>query len=243
MAGLGVLLNLTEEVIVHPKTLFAASAFVLAAATGAMAADVPVEEPVPVVEEPLFTWTGFYVGIQGGYVWTDFDGDLDGGIDGDFDSLDGGLFGGYVGYNFQYGAWVFGAEGDFNGVWNDDDFTVSGVPGVPTFTVSPDTSWLASLRARVGYSWDRALFFATGGVAWTQANADVTVVGGPAFSFEETFTGWTLGAGVEYAFTDNWLGRVEYRYYGFDDEDFGPGPLGNVDFDTQTITAGIAYKF
>ena len=72
----------------------------------------------------------------------------------------------------------------------------------------------------------------------------MTVVGGPTFSFDETFTGWTLGGGVEYAFTDNWLARAEYRYYGFDDEDLGgPGPLTNVDFDTQTVTVGIAYKF
>jgi outer membrane immunogenic protein len=225
------------------KILLAASALALLAAGGARAADVVIEEPVPEVV-PVFTWTGFYLGIQGGYVWTDFDGALDVGVDGDFDSLDGGLFGAYVGYNYQFDSFVVGVEGDFNGVWNDDDFLVTGVPGVPDFTVSPDTSWLASIRGRAGFAWDRALIFATAGVAWTQANADVTFVpGGPTFEFEETFTGWTVGGGVEYAFTDNWVGRAEYRYYGFDDEDFGPGPLSDVDFDTQTVTVGVAYKF
>ena len=220
------------------KIMLAASALALLVTGGARAADAVVEEP-PLAEVPIFTWTGFYVGLQGGYAWTDFDGDV-----GDFDNLDGGLFGGYVGYNYQYQNWVFGVEGDFNGVWNDKSFTVTGIPGVAPFTVNSGTDWLASIRARAGFTWDRALIFATGGVAWAHGNADVTVVGGPTFSFDETFTGWTLGGGVEYAFTDNWLGRAEYRYYGFDDEDLGgPGPLSNVDFDTQTVTLGIAYKF
>ena len=92
------------------KIAIAGLALALLAAGTARAADAVIEEPPPAVDIPVFTWTGFYVGIQGGYVWTDFDGDV-----GDFDNLDGGLFGGYVGYNFQYLNWVFGVEGDFNG--------------------------------------------------------------------------------------------------------------------------------
>jgi outer membrane immunogenic protein len=220
------------------KTLLAAAAMALLAAGGARAADVVVEEPLP-PEVPVFTWTGFYVGIQGGYVWTDLDID---GVTDDVDSLDGGLFGGYVGYNFQYDSWVFGVEGDFNGVWNDKDFGFGGPP--PLLTVDVGTDWLASIRGRVGYTWDRALIFATGGVAFTRATADVTFAGFPTVSGDQTFTGWTLGGGFEYAFTDNWIGRAEYRYYGFDDEDLdGAGGLGGFDVDTQTVTVGIAYKF
>jgi outer membrane immunogenic protein len=67
---------------------------------------------------------------------------------------------------------------------------------------------------------------------------------GVTLSGDETFTGWTLGVVVEYAFTDNWLGRIEYRYYGFDDEDIdGAGGIGSIDLDSQTVTVGIAYKF
>jgi outer membrane immunogenic protein len=218
------------------KIMLAASALALFATGGARAADAVVEEPP--VEVPVFTWTGFYIGIQGGYVWTNLDVDP-GGVG--IDDLNGGLFGGYVGYNWQYGAWVFGAEGDFNGVWNDQTFAIA---GPPPFTVDIGTDWLASIRARAGYSFDRVLIFATGGVAFTNASADVNLGGGLTLSGDETFTGWTIGGGAEYAFTDNWIGRVEYRFYDFPDKDIdGPGGLGDVSLNTQTITAGIAYKF
>jgi outer membrane immunogenic protein len=220
------------------KIILAASALALLVTGGARAADAVVEEPPPAPEIPVFTWTGFYVGIQGGYAWTNVDVDPGGfGID----DLNGGLFGGYVGYNWQHGPWVFGAEGDFNGVWNDQTFDVGGA--LP-FSTDIGTDWLASIRARAGYSFDRALVFATGGVAFTQASADTTFAGGLTFGGDETFTGWTVGGGLEYAFTDNWLGRAEYRYYGFPDKDLdGTGGLGSVSLDTQTLTVGIAYKF
>jgi outer membrane immunogenic protein len=219
------------------KIVLAASALALLASGVARAADVVVEEPLP-PEVPVFTWTGFYVGIQGGYVWTDLDVDP-GGFG--FDDLNGGLFGGYVGYNFEAAPFVFGVEGDFNGVWNDDTFFFA---GPAPFTLEVGTDWLASIRARAGYAFDRALIFATGGVAFTQASADVTFIGFPTVSGDDTLTGWTVGAGLEYAFTDNWLGRFEYRYYGFEDQDLdGPGGLGNIDVDTQTVSVGIAYKF
>jgi outer membrane immunogenic protein len=216
------------------KCVLAASVLPLLAAGGARAADV-VQEPPP--EIPVFTWTGFYLGIQGGYVWTDLDISPAGFSTGD---LNGGMFGGYAGYNFQYDAWVFGIEGDFNGVWNDKSFTTFGPPLV---TVDVGNDWLASIRGRVGYAFDRTLIFATGGVGFTQASADVATPGA-FFSGDKTLTGWTLGGGVEYAFTDNWIGRAEYRYYGFDDKDLdGAGPLSSVDLNTQTVSVGIAYKF
>jgi len=211
------------------------SALALIASGGARAADVVQEPPV---EIPVFTWTGFYVGVQGGYAWTNIDVDPGGfGID----DLNGGMFGGYVGYNWQSGPWVIGAEGDFNGVWNDQ---TSFVAGPPAFTTEIGTDWLASIRARAGYAFDRTLVFATGGVAFTKASEDLTFVGGPAFSGDDTFTGWTIGGGVEYAFTDNWIGRAEYRFYDFNDKDLdGPGGIGSVSLDSQTLTVGIAYKF
>lgn len=214
------------------KTLLAASILALLATGAARAADVV--QPPP--EVPVFTWTGFYVGIQGGYVWTNVD--IDGA--GNIDNLDGGLFGGYAGYNYQWDAWVLGIEGDFNGVWNDKTFNVGG-----PVSIDVGTDWLASIRGRVGYTWDRALFFATAGVGFTQGSADLNV-GGFTSSGDDTFTGWTVGGGLEYAFTDNWLARAEYRYYGFGDKDViddGPGGFGEVSLDTQTVTVGIAYKF
>jgi outer membrane immunogenic protein len=216
------------------KIVLAASALALLA-TGAAKAAEPIQQPPS--EVPVFTWTGFYLGIQGGYVWTNLDVSPSGLSSND---LNGGMFGGYAGYNFEYAPWVFGIEGDFNGTWNNSSGVIVGPPAA---IVDIGTDWLASIRARVGYSYDRALIYGTGGVAWTSATADVTTALG-TFSGDKTLTGWTLGGGVEYAFTDNWLGRVEYRYYGFDNADLdGAGPLGNVDLNSQTVSVGIAYKF
>ena len=146
------------------------------ASTSAYAADAAIEEPpapAPVYQEvPIFSWTGGYVGLQGGGLWSDsdvdnFDTDLfDGDREGFGDSFNGGLFGVYAGYNWQSGPWVFGAEGDFNGVWNDETFNVFGQD------VDVGSDWLASLRGRVGYAFDRTLIFATGGVAFTQFSAE-----------------------------------------------------------------------
>ena len=137
------------------------------ASTSAYAADAVFEEPpVPVAEVPIFTWTGGYVGIQGGGLWSDSSvNEPDTGVFSE--NFNGGLFGGYAGYNWQSGAWVFGAEGDINGVWNDETFNING------FDVDVGSDYLASLRGRVGYAFDRTLIFATAGVAFTQMSAEV----------------------------------------------------------------------
>ena len=209
------------------------------ASTSAYAADVVFEEPpAPIVQEvPIFSWTGGYIGLQGGGLWSDssideFD-DEDTGVFSD--NFGGGLFGVYAGYNWQAGAWVFGVEGDANAVWNDETFDIAG------FDVDVGTDYLASLRGRVGYAFDRTLIFATGGVAFTQFSAEADIFDDDFLDVDHSFTGWTIGAGAEYAFTNNWIGRFEYRYYDFSNgelEDFA-----DVELDTHTLTAGVAYKF
>lgn len=217
------------------KIFLTASTFLLLAAGGAMAADVvEAPPPAPVAEIPLFTWTGGYVGIQGGYAWGDAS-VTDPFVPSNGKSANGGMLGGFIGYNWQAGSnVVLGVEGDINAVWNDQDIDFGGAP------LSVGNDYLASIRGRLGYSWDRALIFATGGVAFTNlsANADV----GP-FNIDASkdFTGWTIGAGVDYAFTDNWVGRLEYRYYDFGDTDL----FENANFDVHfnTVTVGVAYKW
>jgi opacity protein-like surface antigen len=103
--------------------------------------DAVVEEPLPVEQAPIFIWTGGYIGLQGGYAWTEPDADVDAfGLD----DVSSGMFGGYAGYNWQYGAWVFGAEGDINGVWNDKSFTFAGPP-----PVTVDIGCGAAIKVRV----------------------------------------------------------------------------------------------
>jgi outer membrane immunogenic protein len=207
------------------------------ASTSAYAADMAMEPPppAPVIEEvPIFSWTGGYIGVQGGGLWSDSSvTEADTGVFSD--NFNGGVYGAYAGYNWQSGAWVFGLEGDFNGVSNDQTFNVAG------FDVDVGSDYLASVRGRVGYAIGRTLLFGTGGVAFTQLSAQADLFDGVSLNADRNFTGWTLGAGAEYAFTDNWIGRLEYRYYNFDNnviDDFG-----DVELDTNTVTAGISYKF
>jgi len=215
------------------RKLLLASTFLVAAAGTAFAADAVVyEEPAP-VDVSFFSWTGGYVGIQGGYGWSDVDVSVgDGLFDGSFDP-DGGFVGGLVGFNYQINQFVIGAEADINKAWIGDSVTVGPAD------VDADLEWFGSVRARAGVAFDRTLVFATGGVAFAHSDVD-TNFGDDTLNF----TGWTVGAGVEHAFTDNWTVRGEYRYYDFGNEDVGGLPLdANADFTMSTVSLGVAYKF
>ena len=100
-------------------------------------------------------------------------------------------------------------------------FSAGGAPLGVGFTNQADRNvkWLATARARLGYAADRWLIYVTGGGAW--GGIDYTM--GPTFpglfsptTFSHTSSGWTAGGGVEYAFTNNWTGRIEYLYYDLD---------------------------
>jgi outer membrane immunogenic protein len=225
--------------------LLASAAAILASSGMARAADAVVYEPAPEVI-PGFTWTGAYIGIQGGYGWTDLsdDGDtlFEDNLPDDDDSidLDGGFAGVYAGYNYQWtNNLVLGIEGDINKAWMDEDIDDFG--GEPA---EFEVDWFGSVRGRIGYAWDRTLLFATAGVAF--ASVDYNLVEFDV-SDDENFVGWTVGVGVEHAFTDNLLARAEYRYYDFGSETIGnptfPSGVGEVELDMQTISIGLAYKF
>jgi outer membrane immunogenic protein len=204
----------------------ALTATVLLAWSGcALAADPVYEEPVVA---SVYDWSGVYLGVQGGYGWADADVTIFtapptvGSVD-----LDGPFVGALAGYNFQSGNFVFGIEGDVNKSWielDDDDGDA-------------EIDWFGSVRGRVGYAWDRTLLFGTAGIAFASGEVSSIVVGEDD---DLSFTGWTAGLGVEHAFTDNWLGRAEYRYYDFGTEDI---TRGEVDLTMHTVSVGIAYKF
>ncbi len=200
------------------------SAAFLAFAGAASAADVVTEtppEPVAQAAAPVFTWNGFYVGLQGGGAWGN----------GDFSgigssSMNGGLITGFGGYNWQLdNNIVLGVEGDASYNWNKE--TVGG----DEFKF--DTT--GSVRARVGYALDHALLY--GAAGWTGARGHVDT---PLGDDSATFSGWTVGAGVDYAFTDNVFGRVEYRY-----NDYGSKNLLGIDtdFNQNVVTVGVGVKF
>jgi outer membrane immunogenic protein len=211
------------------KKMLIASVGLLAFAGVAQAADAVSEVPsAPAAEEvsQVFTWSGPYFGIQGGGAW--MDADVSGATGGTTVSLDGGILGAFVGYNWQFSnGFVAGIEGDADYNWNEE--TLLG-------PVEMKTDWAGSVRGRVGYAFDRALVY--GAAGWTGTNFKLS---GGGVDEEETYHGWTVGAGVDYAFTDKMFGRVEYRY-----NDFGGKDILGLDFDLNhqhVVKVGLGVKF
>jgi len=190
----------------------------------AQAADMPLKAPVPVISD----WTGFYIGIHGGYGWADhtigdalFTGNVHVGLTDDFamsptSKLKGGVFGGHAGYNWQWAQrWVSGLEIDFSGadlkqsrsITSVHDFSAVGDSAfVRTRLLASKLDWLASARARLGFLlMPEFLIYGTGGAAWTHTKSlnemDFSVP-----EFFQSFTdrantghfGWVAGAGGEW---------------------------------------------
>ena len=201
----------------------------------------------PVVA-PVFTWTGCYIGGNAGGKWiahreTSVTVGSSTFVFDNNDNSGNGAFtgGGQVGCNYQTGQFVFGIEGDFDYFHRSESFTVGPFSPlgilVPGDNFSATSRWEASLRARLGYAWDRTLLYVTGGVAWTNVRFDANFVPTtcgtlrpvtcPGLSVEDsqTFTGGTVGAGIEYAITNNLIGGIEGRYTWYGDKTFNAGPL------------------
>jgi outer membrane immunogenic protein len=200
---------------------------------------MPVKGAPPPFIAPFYNWTGFYVGINGGYGfgtsrWTLRGG---GGTTRDFD-VDGFLIGGTVGYNYQMGAIVWGLEGDLD--WSD--IRGSTRRAFCGGTCTTRNQWLGTGRLRVGYAFDRWLPFVTGGAAFGDIKAT-----SPVGSTTTTEIGWTLGAGVEWAFLHNFSGKVEYLYVDLHDGECtgrcSPGAPINVSFQTHVVRVGVNYRF
>lgn len=188
--------------------------------------------------EEVAQWDGPYAGLSGGYSWSDARGTLAdiGSDDTDFSGAIATLF---AGYNKQLGNVVIGLEGDANYSWGKRSF-----PTGLGFDYDLGSDWSGSLRGRVGYSLGNALVYVTGGAAVANAYARTHNV-----SISDTLFGYTLGAGVDYAFTDNVFGRIEYRYTGYPDQDAVDdlASLAGVDakikMHNHAVRAGIGVKF
>lgn len=232
------------------KTILLSSTVAFAGISGANAADaIQYEEPAPVIAASAFSWTGGYVGGQIGYGWgksrfnnSDFAGNL---------KPDGFLGGVYAGYNFDLGNnVVLGVDGDvtYNNLKDSESEDFGGL----IVGAQSKLRWSGAVRARAGYAVDRFLPFVTGGVAFgsVKNSAYLDVVGVESFSASQTktLTGWTAGAGVDYAATDNLIVRLEYRYTDYGRKDFSASNevfsfnTGNK-FKTSDVRLGVAYKF
>jgi outer membrane immunogenic protein len=222
------------------KNILGASvaALVLATAGSAFAADLPAVAPYQAVAPAgYYDWTGFYVGLQAGYAFADSD------FGGDLDGFVGGV---HAGYNYQINNWVLGVEADveYSDASASGSVILPAPAGLTAFSI--DNTWLGSVRGRVGYAFDRVLVYATGGVAFGGMDVDATN-GAVTTSDDNTHVGWTVGAGVEVAVTNNVTARVEYRYTDLGDKNYTfAAPVGTVNLDAQDIHAvrvGVSYKF
>jgi outer membrane immunogenic protein len=214
-----------------------------------------------------FSWNGFYVGANLG---AGFGGDGVVGItlsDQRFDNVgkldsDGWFGGGQIGFNWQHGNVVFGIEADLQAADVSSEFGPNFVAGPPitgTFTGSSKVDMFGTVRARLGYSFDRALLYVTGGWAW--ANVDYNVTGvdlvGRNFtiSSDDTFSGYVLGGGLEWAFAPSWSLKAEYQYINLGRETLtadiltAGGALTGLTASTEatpefhTFRVGVNYKF
>lgn len=158
-------------------------------------------------------------------------------------NVDGGLVGLHAGYNFQVDRFVIGFEADldYTGVKGDEVTEVLGFETANSFK----TDWQGTIRGRAGFAVDRLLVYGTGGVAFARGELSIANAGlGLNQSDSNVHTGWTAGGGIEYAFTGNWLGRIEGRYTDFGSKTYDFGDAGQIDADwNQTsILFGLSYK-
>lgn len=232
------------------KSQLIASTFLFGTCAYAIAADAVIIDQAPeVVVDSSFNWTGGYVGGQIGYMWGG--GHLDFAVDGFGDPEPDGFIGGvYIGYNHQMSNnIVLGVDADvaFGEVEGfGPGFAEDGSPASPGSGVQQDLNWNGALRLRAGYAMDRFLPYIAGGLAVGDVDAEIFDTGVSVASFSETYVGWTIGAGVEFAFTENMIGRFEYRYTDFGDEDF-PATIGadtfNLDLQTHDVRFGLSWLF
>lgn len=186
-----------------------------------MAADLPIKAPVAPVAVAT-TWTGFYLGIAGGYGWgsTRHTNEITGINSGVDDGLKGGIVGLTYGYNWQTGPFVLGLEGDISWADINDTFHDNNGSGFCTIgSCMTKVHWLGTDRLRLGYAWDRFLVYGTAGVAYGAVEATIAEPVVALFTDEtHTRAGWTAGGGIEGKLWDHWSAKVEYLYVDLGDQ-------------------------
>jgi len=226
-----------------------ACSVVVACSSLASAADLPnpVYKAQPYYSPaPVFSWTGFYVGIHGGYGWSRFEGSDP--VAGDSTAnADGWLGGVQLGYNYQVGRFVIGAEADYS--WADvKNVTTNplGTGGEATFK----NDYFATAALRLGYAFDRTLIYAKGGGAWTRDKFDITDGIGGFGNGTFKRSGWMLGAGVEHALWSNFSAKIEYNFLTFSSISETLTTGGGLTATTPTVSlnshllkVGLNYKF
>jgi outer membrane immunogenic protein len=236
------------------KKLFLGSVALVASGLGAPAA-FAAERPVPAPAyapppPPAYTWSGCYVGANAGTLSGSsqhFDA-AGNALTNSFD-LSGFIGGGQLGCNWQWGAWVFGIEGDGSAVnKSGQGFELAR----PTWISETQERWFVTARGRLGLTnfwWfgDKTLVYVTGGGAWAKIDASEWNTVNPILTGRQestTRSGWTAGGGIEYALGYGWSVKSEFLY-----ADFGTYNTSSLDRSRQVKVkdyiwrAGMNYKF
>jgi outer membrane immunogenic protein len=206
--------------------------FAFAAVAPAQAADLsvaPLYKAPPAV--PAYNWSGFYLGVNGGGGWGSSNWSSVG------NNVSGGLVGGTAGVNWQTGHAVFGLEGDVD--WSG--LRGSGPALCPGCATNND--WLATVRGRAGYAFDRFVPFVTGGLAVGDIRATAPGFAGAS----QTNAGWTVGGGLEFALTNNVTAKAEYLHVDLGNMNCGfscgVAAGNNVTLREDIVRGGVNYRF
>ena len=218
------------------------AAALLLSSTSAFAADAIVyNEPAPAVVADTFSWTGGYIGLNAGYAGgkNKFNG-YDNFAVSAKDNASGFLGGIQAGYNWQFDQTIVGIETDFQGAGLKSKAEV--FTGTSSFGAEAKVNWFGTTRVRLGYTpVDRFMVYATGGVAYGKIKASAF-----DFSQSDTKVGYTVGAGAEYAVTNNVTLKTEYLYTDLGKlklDDVNGVRFGEVKAPFHTVRVGVNYKF
>jgi outer membrane immunogenic protein len=244
------------------KTLIGSVALIALGTAAAGAADLAVKAPPPPLP-PVFSWTGFYVGANIGGAWANNNW-RDTLFLTNFNNNNNGVFigGGQVGGNYQIGNFVIGGEWDFDWAGNNNNGgTGVIIPAVGTIVVTNNNRWVTTVAARFGYAIDHWMLYGKAGGGWV-GNNNLTVTnvttgvslscGNFTTNCGQTTGGWLVGAGAEYAFTNNWTVKFEYDYLGLGSRTFvvpatSPFFAGDTftsnNRNVQMVKVGVNYLF
>jgi len=209
----------------------------------AYAADLIVEEPG--IVEPVVVggnWDGAFIGGFVGGGWGTADHEPTFPVDGNDIDLSGWLIGVDAGFNFTVGSGlVLGVVGDV--AWADIGGSTTDITVGPYDEITHDIDWTASLRGRVGFDGGAFLPYVTGGLAF--AHAERETFGPDDGPFDNTHVGWTIGAGVEFAVSEELSVDLLYRYSDYGSEVYNdPGmTVPEVSLTTHTVQAGLHWSF
>ncbi|MBB5091485.1 porin family protein (plasmid) [Pseudochrobactrum algeriensis] len=222
------------------KFLLLTAAFFISNINISHAADVVYNSPEAPAYDESSIWGGAYIGGQVGYNWAKT---KLYGYNSDLSANSNGFMGGlYAGYNWEFSnAYLFGLEGDINysDLSKDSDILI----GTRNYVWNSRVEWEGALRARFGINYERWLPYVAGGVAFAGIKHNLTTGNTDLGTTSNTNVGFTLGAGVDYALTNNLLLRAEYRYSDYGKKGIDDNDLVEAKLTTNNIRLGIAYKF